>query len=31
MMGFNGVKVVEIGKGVESFLLKGLEYNDLMD
>ncbi len=31
MMGLNGVKAVEIGKGVESSLLKGSEYNDLMD
>ncbi len=31
MMGLNGVKAVEIGKGVESSLLKGSEYNDLMN
>ncbi len=30
MMGLNGVKAVEIGEGVESSLLKGSEYNDLM-
>lgn len=31
MMGLNGVKAVEIGKGVESSLLKGSEYNDLIN